>query len=42
MLLIALRINDLEQKFGAGLLEEVIQVAEGELVLVEEMLEAKP
>jgi NADH dehydrogenase (ubiquinone) 1 alpha subcomplex subunit 5 len=28
-----LRIGELEEKIGAGLLEEVIQVAEGELKL---------
>jgi len=32
------RINSLEQKFAAGLIEEVLQVAEGELELVDEML----
>jgi NADH dehydrogenase (ubiquinone) 1 alpha subcomplex subunit 5 len=33
------RIADLEQQFGSGLLEEVIQVAEGENKLVDVMLE---
>lgn len=32
------RVNALEQKLGAGLLEEVIQVAEGEKHLVDEMV----
>jgi NADH dehydrogenase (ubiquinone) 1 alpha subcomplex subunit 5 len=32
------RIDSIEQKIGAGLIEEVIQVAEGELQLVDEML----
>lgn len=35
------RINELESKLGAGLIEEVIQVAEGELKLVDEMIAAK-
>ena len=35
------RIADLEAKIGAGLLEEVIQVAEGELHLVEKMADAR-
>jgi hypothetical protein len=33
------RIEDIEKKIGAGLIEEVIQVAEGELELVAEMLQ---
>ena len=33
------RIDIIEKKIGAGLIEEVIQVAEGELLLVDEMLE---
>ena len=33
------RINDAEQQIGGGLIEEVIQVAEGELKLVETMAE---
>ena len=36
------RIDDIESKIGAGLIEEVLQVAEGELVLVNEMAESKP
>ena len=35
------RITELESKIGAGLLEEVIQVAEGELRLVETMARHK-
>lgn len=35
------RISELEHKIGAGLIEEVIQVAEGELKLVDTMLQAK-
>lgn len=35
------RIEELENKIGAGLIEEVIQVAEGELALVDTMIEAK-
>ena len=31
----------MENKIGAGLIEEVIQVAEGELKLAEVMLQAK-
>jgi NADH dehydrogenase (ubiquinone) 1 alpha subcomplex subunit 5 len=31
----------LETKIGAGLIEEVVQVAEGELRLVDTMVEAK-
>jgi hypothetical protein len=34
-------INDLESKLGAGLIEEVIQVAEGEHKLVDEMIKSK-
>ena len=34
-------INDLESKLGAGLIEEVIQVAEGELKLVDTMIQGK-
>ena len=36
------RISDLETKIGAGLIEEVIQVAEGELKLVDVMVQSKP
>jgi hypothetical protein len=39
--LIPHRISDLETKIGAGLIEEVIQVAEGELKLVDTMVRAK-
>jgi hypothetical protein len=35
------RIDDIESKIGAGLIEEVLQVAEGELVLVSQMAESK-
>lgn len=35
------RISELETKIGAGLIEEVIQVAEGELKLVDTMIKAK-
>ncbi|RMZ86065.1 hypothetical protein DV737_g8, partial [Chaetothyriales sp. CBS 132003] len=35
-------ISSIENKIGAGLIEEVIQVAEGELQLVDTMLEAEP
>ncbi|KAM7195635.1 putative nadh-ubiquinone oxidoreductase [Naviculisporaceae sp. PSN 640] len=35
------QISELEHKIGAGLIEEVIQVAEGELKLVDTMLQAK-
>ena len=35
------RINEAEQRIGAGLIEEVVQVAEGELKLVDTMLESK-
>lgn len=34
-------ISDLESKLGAGLIEEVIQVAEGEHKLVDEMIKSK-
>lgn len=32
------RVDEIEQKIGAGLIEEVLQVAEGELILVDELL----
>ncbi|EXJ80720.1 hypothetical protein A1O3_07004 [Capronia epimyces CBS 606.96] len=32
------QIEDIEKKIGAGLIEEVVQVAEGELALVDELL----
>jgi len=35
------RISELENRLGAGLIEEVIQVAEGEHKLVDAMVEAK-
>ena len=35
------RIGDAETQIGGGLIEEVIQVAEGELKLVDTMLESK-
>lgn len=35
------RINEVENKIGAGLIEEVLQVAEGELILVDEMLASR-
>lgn len=35
------RISQVEQQIGAGLIEEVIQVAEAELKLVDELAEAK-
>jgi hypothetical protein len=35
------RIDDIENKIGAGLIEEVLQVAEGELILVSEMAESR-
>ncbi|KKY19206.1 putative nadh-ubiquinone oxidoreductase 299 kda [Phaeomoniella chlamydospora] len=35
------QISEIESKIGAGLIEEVIQVAEGELELVDEMLKSK-
>jgi NADH dehydrogenase (ubiquinone) 1 alpha subcomplex subunit 5 len=34
-------ISDLESRLGAGLIEEVIQVAEGEHKLVDVMIQAK-
>ncbi|KAF3767861.1 hypothetical protein M406DRAFT_328916 [Cryphonectria parasitica EP155] len=39
--LTAAQVEELENKIGAGLIEEVIQVAEGELRLVDTMVEAK-
>jgi NADH dehydrogenase (ubiquinone) 1 alpha subcomplex subunit 5 len=35
------RIHEIEQKIGAGLIEEVIQVAEGELKLLDTMEKSK-
>ncbi|KAF3482869.1 NADH-ubiquinone oxidoreductase kDa subunit [Arthroderma uncinatum] len=37
----AAQISEIENKIGAGLIEEVIQVAEGELKLVDEMVKSK-
>ncbi|KAL9613808.1 MAG: hypothetical protein Q9167_001655 [Letrouitia subvulpina] len=37
----AAQVTEIEEKIGQGLIEEVIQVAEGELKLVETMLEHK-
>ena len=34
------RIDEIETKIGAGLIEEVLQIAEGELTLVSEMIES--
>lgn len=36
-----LRVSDIEQKIGAGLIEEIIQVAEAELKLTDELYKAK-
>ncbi|KAK3368952.1 ETC complex I subunit conserved region-domain-containing protein [Lasiosphaeria ovina] len=36
------QISELETKIGAGLIEEVVQVAEGELKLVDIMLQSRP
>lgn len=38
---LANRINSLEQQLGAGLIEEVIQVAEGENKLIDTLYENK-
>ena len=35
------RISEIETKIGAGLIEEVVRVAEGELLLVDEMLASR-
>lgn len=35
------RVEQLENKIGAGLIEEVIQVAEGELNLIDTMVQSK-
>jgi NADH dehydrogenase (ubiquinone) 1 alpha subcomplex subunit 5 len=35
------RIGEIENKIGAGLIEEVIQVAEGELKLADVLLQSK-
>jgi NADH dehydrogenase (ubiquinone) 1 alpha subcomplex subunit 5 len=42
MMLTTCRISDIESRIGAGLIEEVIQVAEGEDKLAGEMLKHKP
>ncbi|KAI5301766.1 hypothetical protein KEM56_001371, partial [Ascosphaera pollenicola] len=39
--LTAEQVTEIENQIGAGLLEEIIQVAEGELSLVDQMYEAK-
>lgn len=36
------RVEEIEQKIGAGLIEEVVQMAESELKLVDYMLQARP
>ncbi len=41
MLIILCRVGDIETQIGAGLIEEVIDVAKGELLLVEKMMEAR-
>lgn len=41
MLTVVCRVSELETKIGAGLIEEVIEVAEGELKLADTMLQAK-
>jgi NADH dehydrogenase (ubiquinone) 1 alpha subcomplex subunit 5 len=35
------RVQEIEEKIGAGLIEEVIQVAEGEALLVDQMVKGK-
>ena len=35
------RVQEIEEKIGGGLLEEVIQVAEGEMRLVDTIIENK-
>lgn len=35
------RVSQIEQKIGAGLIEEIIQVAEAELKLTDELYKAK-
>lgn len=39
--LISNRIIEVENKIGAGLIEEVVQVAQGELKLVDQMTDNK-
>ena len=41
LVLIEHRIEEIEAKIGAGLIEEVIQVAAGEHMLVNRMIEAR-
>jgi len=41
VMLMSSRISEIETQIGAGLIEEVIQVAEGELKLVDEMAKTK-
>lgn len=41
ILMFMYRINDLEQQLSAGLIEEVIQVAEGENRLIDTLYENK-
>lgn len=41
LILLFNRISEIEDKIGAGLIEEVIEVAEGELALVDTMIESK-
>lgn len=36
------RVHTLEQQIGAGLIEEIVEVAEGELQLIETMEKSKP
>lgn len=40
-MLMPCRVGEIENKIGAGLIEEVLQVAEGEAMLVEEMLASR-
>ncbi len=41
MIVARVRIADIEEKIGAGLIEEVIEVAKGEQELVKIMAESK-
>ncbi len=38
---VLLRVEEIENKIGAGLIEEVVQMAESELKLIDIMYEAK-
>jgi NADH dehydrogenase (ubiquinone) 1 alpha subcomplex subunit 5 len=38
---LSFRVQDIERKIGAGLIEEIVEVAEGELKLVETMQKSK-